>query len=295
MAIVRPIHDQRRLISSSRPCGPAAPSITIGKRTAPIVDGMEATAQIATIDRDHDLVRSQRHRQPDQRVRHVRDQSCRAVPLDGLAAALEELADRDRQGEAGDGRDRGQEADREGRPAQARDEDGQERRGGVDDAHRDRIPAHDPGVVDRVRPGRPARPEPGQRDRRVGQGGRAREAPHDRGPSANARVDGRGGRGRHPTHETGEGEGEIGGDRRGDRGDDGVLGRGAGRRDARDRLPRPAADGADGARAGAAARPATRRRLLGHRGADLARGPVHRGRRPRTRTTPPTTTRRSTG
>ena len=49
-------------------------------------------------DRDHRLVRRERHGQADQRVRHVRDQARRAVPLDGLAAALEELADRDRPG-----------------------------------------------------------------------------------------------------------------------------------------------------------------------------------------------------
>ena len=49
--------------------------------------------------------------------------------------------------------------------------------------------------------GRPARPEAGQRDRRVGQGGRAGEAPHDRGRSANARVEGRRSAARrHPTH-----------------------------------------------------------------------------------------------
>ena len=49
MAVVRPIHDQRRLISSRRPCGPAAPSMTTGNRTIPIVEGIAATAQIATI------------------------------------------------------------------------------------------------------------------------------------------------------------------------------------------------------------------------------------------------------
>ena len=195
-----------------------------------------------------------------------------AVPLDGVAAALEELADRDGQGEPGDGRDRGQQADREGRPAEAGDEDRQERGRRVDDAHRDRIPAHDPGVVDRVRAGRPAGPEPRQRDRGAGQGGRAAGAQAHRRSVPAARVTASG---RSPSVDGPMRSGRadvrsaviIGATR----GDDGILGRVPGRRDARNGLSRPAPAGPDGARARPAAGPAARRRLLGR-----SRSPIWR-------------------
>ena len=129
--------------------------------------------------------------------------------------------------------------------------------------------------------GRPGRSR-GQRDRRVraGAAGRRKRA-HDRGSVSALEWEGSVAAGATRRHETGEVDGEIGGDRRGDRGDDRILGRAAGRRDARDGLPRPAAAGPDRARAGAAARPAARRRLLVDRGARLAGRPVHRGRRRR--------------
>ena len=48
-AVVRPMIDHRRLIRSIRPRGPAAPSMTTGKDTTPIVDGTAAIAQTSSV------------------------------------------------------------------------------------------------------------------------------------------------------------------------------------------------------------------------------------------------------